>query len=122
MRFGELSIVYYTVLNFERYLREHRHSPNTKIKAVRGPTTYVLNLKVKNRTLKYFFIFLILLLFRHQDHNNREWMIYNTTKLWFGLRVDLIVGFFSGIVIFTSILLNDSTGEVKVTSLASIEC
>ena len=43
-------------------------------------------------------------------------MIYNTTELWFGLRVDLIVGFFSGIVIFTSILLNDSAGEFKLKS------
>ena len=54
-------------------------------------------------------------LFRHQDHNSREWLIFNATQVWFGLRVDLILAFFSVIVIFTSILLHNSTGKLTVT-------
>ena len=46
-------------------------------------------------------------------------MIFNATQVWFGLRVDLILAFFSVIVIFTSILLHNSTGKLTVTRFNS---
>ncbi|XP_078359498.1 ATP-binding cassette sub-family C member 4-like [Oculina patagonica] len=58
---------------------------------------------------------------RHQDHNTREWLIFNATQVWFGLRVDLILASFSVVVIFTSILLHDSTGATGLSITYAVQ-